>query len=69
MALEGTSMRVFSRIGIVLLPDSDCVINGAGEEDSRSRRGACVKSNHADFVGMANEQSVYATLGVLLKNC
>ena len=43
------------------------MINGAGNDQSHSGGGACVKSDDADLVGVAHEQGVDASIGGILQ--
>ena len=55
MALEGSCEDIIARLGILHSPYPYRAVDGAGYEKSRSRGGACVKSNDANFVGVSDQ--------------
>lgn len=66
MTFKGKCMFVVARIDRILLPYSDCTIDGAGEKKVRSCGGACVKFDYADLVRVANKQRKDAPMRIVL---
>jgi hypothetical protein len=59
-------MLIISQVVGILLPYSNCFIDGAGKKESCPSGGACVKPDYADFVGMTHEKGIHSLMRGIL---